>query len=159
MCFSGQRGTDSPHDSTGPWGIVSGSFAPKGETPKNREMKEGPTMLLITKDRFSEPTISMKTNKISRVGHDVYEEKLLMLSGNRGEALGLALPSRFGNPGFIPTALWSHGAPLLIPRTSFVSPNELALNSSPQRIPPTAQRQLVVVAALASRSEKGTKII
>jgi hypothetical protein len=31
---------------------------------KIAKMKEGPTILLITKDRFGEPTISMKTNEI-----------------------------------------------------------------------------------------------
>ena len=32
---------------------------------KNREMKEGPTILLITKDRFSEPTMFMKISGLT----------------------------------------------------------------------------------------------
>jgi hypothetical protein len=36
-------------------------------TPRNREMKEGPTMLLITKDRLPEPTMFMNTNQSSRM--------------------------------------------------------------------------------------------
>ena len=42
---------------------------------KNREMKEGPTILLIIKDRFSEPTMFMKSKLLSSAGHDVYEAK------------------------------------------------------------------------------------
>ena len=42
---------------------------------KNREMKEGPTILLIIKDWFWEPTMFMKTNEIVRLSHDVYENK------------------------------------------------------------------------------------
>jgi hypothetical protein len=42
-------------------------------TPKNREMKEEPTMLLITKDRLWEPTMFMKTQMLAQIGHDPYE--------------------------------------------------------------------------------------
>jgi hypothetical protein len=42
-------------------------------TPKKREMKEGPTILLITNGLFWEPTMLMKTKRISRVTHDVIE--------------------------------------------------------------------------------------
>jgi hypothetical protein len=50
-------------------------FRVDGELSKNREMKEGPTILLITKDRFSEPTMFMKTNKLAKIGHDVVDSK------------------------------------------------------------------------------------
>ena len=32
-------------------------------------------MLLITKERFSEPTMFMKTNKLSEITHDIYDNK------------------------------------------------------------------------------------
>jgi hypothetical protein len=32
-------------------------------------------MLLITKDRFWEPTMCMKINHLTWIGHDVYENK------------------------------------------------------------------------------------
>jgi hypothetical protein len=38
-------------------------------------MEEGPTILLITKDRFWEPTMLMKTNQIALVTHDVTDKK------------------------------------------------------------------------------------
>jgi hypothetical protein len=38
---------------------------PPGNFQKNREMKEGPTMLLITKHLFWEPKMLMKTTKLS----------------------------------------------------------------------------------------------
>jgi hypothetical protein len=40
---------------------------------KNREMKDDPTMLLIIKGRFWEPTMLMKTSKLAGVGHDLYD--------------------------------------------------------------------------------------
>ena len=46
-------------------------------TPKNREMKKGLTMLLITKERFWEPTMSMKIKALTLIGHDVYENTWL----------------------------------------------------------------------------------
>jgi hypothetical protein len=45
--------------------------------PKNREMKEEPTILLKTKDRLSEPTMSMKIKVLSSIGHDLFENKIL----------------------------------------------------------------------------------
>jgi hypothetical protein len=62
-------------------GNLLSRFGAKGETspgrgrPKNREMKECPTMLLITKALFSEPTMLMKTNEIPLVTHDVNDNK------------------------------------------------------------------------------------
>jgi hypothetical protein len=47
-------------------------------TPKNRETKEEPTMLLITKDRLWEPTMFMKTNNLVLICHDVYENKCVI---------------------------------------------------------------------------------
>jgi len=40
---------------------------------KNREMKEGPTMLLIIKDRFWEPTMFMKTDELTQICYDMYD--------------------------------------------------------------------------------------
>lgn len=42
---------------------------------KNREMKEGPTILLITKGLLWEPTMLMKTKDITRISHDILENK------------------------------------------------------------------------------------
>ena len=39
--------------------------------PKNRETKDEPTMLLIIKDRFWEPTMYMINKVVSGTGHDV----------------------------------------------------------------------------------------
>jgi hypothetical protein len=44
---------------------------------KNRETKEEPTILLITKDRLWEPTMFMKINEIASIGHDVTDNKWL----------------------------------------------------------------------------------
>jgi hypothetical protein len=55
--------------------------------PKNREMKEEPTMLLITKDRLWEPTMFMKTKMLARAGHDPYENKDFMLQLSTGSLL------------------------------------------------------------------------
>jgi hypothetical protein len=52
--------------------------------PKKREMKEEPTILLTTKDRFLEPTMLMKTNQIRLVTHDVIDNKMV---GHKGLAL------------------------------------------------------------------------
>ena len=43
-------------------GMALGSNEPERKAQKNREVKEGPTILLITKDRSWEPTIFMKMN-------------------------------------------------------------------------------------------------
>ena len=48
---------------------------PTEQMRKNREMKEGPTILLIIKDRYWKPTMSMKTNKLTYKCRDVYENK------------------------------------------------------------------------------------
>ena len=42
--------------------------------PKNRKMKEGPTMLLIIKEMFWEPTVFMKTNLLVDTTSYVYEK-------------------------------------------------------------------------------------
>ena len=39
------------------------------------KMKEDPTMSLITRGRFSEPTMLLKANKLTPVSHDVTENK------------------------------------------------------------------------------------
>ncbi len=38
-------------------------------------MKEGPTILMIIKDRFGEPTMFMKTPQMSGVTHDLDDNK------------------------------------------------------------------------------------
>jgi len=50
-------------------------FVPPKGLSKNREMKEEPTILLITKDRFWEPTMCMKTKYLSKQTHYVCERK------------------------------------------------------------------------------------
>jgi hypothetical protein len=58
---------------------------------KNREMKEEPKISLITKGRFGEPTMLMKTNEIAGLTHDVYENKLVNLKVQTpGFSVGLA---------------------------------------------------------------------
>jgi hypothetical protein len=46
----------------------------KGEQ-KNRETQEEPTMLLIIKERFWEPTMFMKIQDLTGIGHDIHENK------------------------------------------------------------------------------------
>jgi hypothetical protein len=50
-----------------------GSSQPEERARKNRKMKKGPTILLITKDRFWEPTMLMKIKALVWICHDVYE--------------------------------------------------------------------------------------
>jgi hypothetical protein len=45
---------------------------------KIRETKVEPTMLLIIKDRFSEPTMFMKINRLTLACHDIYENKVVV---------------------------------------------------------------------------------
>jgi hypothetical protein len=68
------------------------------QTPTNREMKEGPTMLLITKHRFWEPTMFMKTNHLTRLSHDLYEKnglsRFFRNSKRQGFQRGFSRPAK-----------------------------------------------------------------
>jgi hypothetical protein len=52
---------------------------PRKATRKKREMKEEPTISLITKHRFYEPTMLMKKHGLSLIGHDVMDRKRLAI--------------------------------------------------------------------------------